>query len=121
MPRFLYSARPMDESPVTPFASAEEAWFWYLRCQRIRRDGARLGNGSGGLRRPCEPDDIYRALLALRRAGALTAIHVHALGRFGALDRPPDARVEDEKVFVAPWDEALERLTAPLERKGIVA
>ena len=121
MPRFVYAARPMREILPTPFASAEEAWFWYVRCQKIRRDGARLETGSGGWHRPCDPDDIYRALLALRRAGALADGHWRALARFGALERPPDARVEEERVFVAPWDEALERLAAPLRRKGIVA
>ncbi len=121
MPRFLYSARPLNEAPATPFASAEEAWFWYVRCQKIRRDGARLDAGRNGFQRPCEPDDIYRALLALRRAGALAAIHLHALARFGALDRPPDRRVADEKLFVGPWDEALERLGGRLKGKGIVA
>lgn len=121
MTRFIFVHRPLSQSPATPFDSAEEAWFWYARCLKARRDGARFKDSAGGFQRPCEPDDIYRAVLALRRTGILSAIHIATLSRFGCLDRPPDARCEDEKEFVRPWVEALGRLTVPLKAKGIVA
>lgn len=121
MPRFLFAHRPLSQSSATPFDNAEQAWFWYARCLKARRDGARFKDSAGGFQRPCEPDDIYRAVLTLRRAGALSAIHIATLSRFGCLDRPPDARCEDENDLVRPWDEALDRLTVPLKAKGIVA
>ena len=121
MPRFRYMARPPSAAPLKPFASAEEAWFWFARCAKARRDGARFDGGPGSWQRPCDPDDIQRILVALYRRGAIDKFHVATLARFGAAERPPDIRRDDECAFVAPWDEALDRLTTPLKTKGIVA
>ena len=54
---------------TTAFESAEEAWFWFVRCQQVRREGAHLGDGVGQITRPCDPDDIYRAVMSLARRG----------------------------------------------------
>ena len=121
MPRFSYVAKPQSTAPVTPFASAEEAWFWFARCAKARRDGARFAGGPASWQRPCDPDDIRRTVLALYRRRAIGKIHVATLVRFGTAERPPDMRREDEYAFVAPWDEALDRLAPPLKSKGIVA
>ena len=121
MPRFRFVPRPQGAAPVKPFADAEEAWFWFARAAKARRDGARFTGGPGSWQRPCDPDDIRRALVALYRRGTVNAIHVATLVRFGAAERPPDIRCEEEIAFVAPWDEALDRLAPPLKEKGIVA
>jgi hypothetical protein len=43
------------------------------------------------------------------------------LDRHGRRLSPPDARVPEEERDAALWAEALDRLTTPLRRKGIVA
>jgi hypothetical protein len=102
-----------------PFDSAEQAWFWFVRCQMVRRDGARLP-ASGGMQRPCDPDDIYVALLALQRRAVLHADHLNTLGRYGVQGRPPDPRCREEMAAAKLWDEALDRLTTVLRDKGII-
>jgi hypothetical protein len=121
MPRFRFVPKPQSAAPVKPFASAEEAWFWFVRAAKARRDGVRFEGAAGSWQRPCDPDDIRRALDLLHRQGAVGTIHVATLARFGAAERPPDVRCEEEIAFVAPWDEALDRLATPLKAKGIVA
>lgn len=121
MPKARYVPKPLSAAPVNPFASAEEAWFWYARAIKARRDGARFDGGPRSWQRPCEPDDIVRALTALYRRGAIGPLHVATLARFGNAERAPDGRCEDEAVFVAPWNEALDRLAAPLKARGIIA
>ncbi len=108
-----------DVLPGVPFDSAEHAWFWFVRCQIVRRDGARLPTG-GNLRRPCDPDDIYVALLGLQRRAVLHEGHLTILGRFGVQGRPPDPRCREEARAAKLWDEALDRLTTVLRDKGIV-
>lgn len=104
---------------ASPFGSAEEAWFWFVRCQIVRRDGARF-SASSGLFRPCDPDDVYLVIIALKRQRVLTGLHLETLGRFGMLGRPPDARCREQESAARLWDEALDRLTTPLREKGIV-
>ena len=121
MPRFRFVPRPQCAAPARPFASAAEAWFWYVRCRKARRDGARFEAAGSSWQRPCDPDDVQRVLNRLYRRGAVAKIHLATLARFGAAERAPDPRCEDELIFVGPWDEALDRLATPLKEKGIVA
>lgn len=107
-------------SSAACFASAEEAWFWFVRCQQVRRDGARFSD-SGGPQRPCDPDDIYVAAATLHRRGILSRPHMSVLGTFGLRGHPPDARCRDEQSSARLWDEALDRLNTILRTKGIVA
>ncbi len=121
MPRFRFVPKPQSEAAIQPFASAEEAWFWTARAFKARRDGARFDGGPRSWQRPCDPDDIVRVLAKLFRRGTLGPEHIAVLARFGAAERAPDGRREDEIAFVASWDEALDRLGPPLKAKGIVA
>jgi hypothetical protein len=121
MPRFRYVPKPQNQSPFQTFASAEDAWFWSHRARQARRDGVRFEDGPGSWQRPCDPDDIVRELARLYRRGAIGPLHIATLARFAALERAPDGRREDECAFVAPWDEALDRLAVSLKAKGIVA
>lgn len=106
--------------PSSPFVSAEEAWFWYVRCQEARRQGARFANAAT-YERPCDPDDIYRAVLCLIRGGRIRQAHLLVLGRFGLLGRPPDRRCSEEQRLASLWEEALDRLASVLGKKGILA
>ncbi len=121
MPRPRYTPKPRAEAPTVPFDSAEEAWFWYARCQRLRREGARFRDDGGQLRRPCDPDDLYRAAVALLRGKRIHLHHVAVLAEYGLRDRPPDPRCGDEQRAARLWDEALDHLTTALRGKGIVA
>lgn len=114
LPKSLYT--PLS----APFDNAEEAWFWFVRCQQVRRAGARFTD-SGGLRRPCDPDDIYVAAVNLQRRGILAGSHLKVLGSFGLRGHPPDARCREEAWAARLWDEALDRLNTILCEKGIVS
>lgn len=111
---------PSPLRPAVPFADAEEAWFWFARCQIQRNSGARFDRLSGGVQRPCDPDDIYRAAMMLRRTRRIDARHIAVLARFGAALRMPDARIPSEHHAARLWHEAIDALTTALRAKGIV-
>lgn len=70
--------------------------------------------------RPCEPDDIYRAVMALYRLQKLSALHLRTLSQFGLAERTPDPRSREESFSARLWDEAMDQLGAYLIRKRIV-
>ena len=109
-----------EEAPTEPFTDSAEAWFWFARCQLLRRDGARLERSSGQARRPCDPDDIYRIALTLHREGRLSDAQLRVLARYGSMLRPPDERLNEEAAHAPLWHAALDRLSTPLVAKGIV-
>ncbi|MGE5502962.1 MAG: hypothetical protein ACM31L_00935 [Actinomycetota bacterium] len=111
--------RPLNPQDGEPFASAEEAWLWFSHCQIARIEGARYSSGLSPQPRPCEPDDIYRAVTRLRLQRALGPQHLQVLGRFGSRLAPPDPA--DGAGQLALWEEALDRLETALRPKGIVA
>jgi hypothetical protein len=106
--------------PVVPFGSAEEAWFWFVRCQRLRRAGARPLKDDATIQRPCDPDDIYRAAERLFRIGRIGVEHLRVLVRFGLRESPPDSRRFDEERAARFWSDGLDRLATLLKAKGIV-
>ena len=120
--RTRYVPRLEEQTPTTtPFASAEEAWFWFVRCQCIRREGGTFRRASpASLERPCDPDDIYRAAIRLVNGNILHRQHLRVLGTFGLLGRPPDPRQDDESSAARLWQEALESLADILRSKRIV-
>lgn len=120
MKRKRHIPRPMADGAVCPFETAEEAWFWFIRAHKARRDGRRFEGGSGMVR-PCEADDIYLAALNLVRARVLSLRHLRTLLDFGTRERSPDTRVGGETLQARLWDEALDRMTTVLRRKGILA
>jgi len=105
---------------TTPFQSAEEAWFWYIRCQKARNDGARMEVDMAREARPCEPDDMYRAVKTLSDNKKITPHHVHVLAKYGHHERPPDPRCQEEVRPHRLWEEALDKLTTLLKKKDII-
>ena len=105
---------------VQPFIDAEEAWFWFMHAQRARSEGGRFRGSSGSAGRPCDPDDIYRAVMGLHRRRLIGRHHLKVLATFGTKDCPPDPRIADQSRAHALWQEALDRLTTVLKGKGII-
>jgi len=118
--RTRYTPRPAPITASLPFDNAEQAWFWYVRCQRLRQEGVRFIDGSTQLSRPCDPDDLPRTVLQLRRRGRISNRHVSVLNTYGFRECPPDHRRRDEERAARLWDEALDLMTAVLQEKGIV-
>ncbi|WP_211275881.1 hypothetical protein [Thalassospira mesophila] len=112
--------KPLRDGEVTLFASAEQAWFWFVRCQAARIDGARVVADAGDVTRPCDPDDIYNAVMRLWRGGVIGQAHLQVLEYYGAVERLPDPRVGEEQRKAVLWREALEVLATVLIRRGIV-
>lgn len=110
---------------TVPFADAAQAWFWTLAALSARH-GAGLGRGTaggrGGVRipRPCDPDDVIRALDLLYRRGGIGPAHAHVLRRWGErfeVPTPGGTCAADAEL----WAEAMEQLDGVLRPKGILA
>lgn len=121
MKREKYVPRGLAERAVEPFADAEQAWFWFCHCQVARRDGAVFDSSFSLFARPCDPDDIHRAVTGLRQRRLIGRPHVEVLGRYGLAMSPPDPRASEQERDARYWDEALDRLTTVLRGKGIVS
>lgn len=116
-----HAFRVSSSRPAQPFFSAEEAWLWFWQCQIARDEGARFVADAGAVARPCDPDDLWRAALALLRRRLIDRRHLRVLAVFGRRLTRPDPRLAEEAVAARLWDDALDRLTTPLRAKGIVA
>ena len=121
MSRERFIPKPSYDTPIVPFETAEDAWFWFIRCQRLRRAGARLSDGPGDTARPCDPDDIYRAVRELAVRRCLRPEHLDVLARFGVRESPPDTRCREESRAARLWAESLDSLASVLKSKAIVA
>ena len=119
-PRSSRAAHYGSLTRVEPFSSAEEAWFWTMSALIARRDGARIVAGAGAIQRPCEPDDVIRAIDRLYRQHRLDLAHARVLRVWGERGMAPDARTPSEMRDAQLWAEALQRLEWPLRVKGIV-
>ena len=119
MTRRRYIPKKMINIPYVPFLNAEQAWFWYVRAQQARNDGARFEAAATEVR-PCDPDDMYRAVMGLVRHKRLDDEHIRVLTTYGINLSPPDPRIREQERAYRMWDEALDRLTTVLRKKGIV-
>jgi len=119
MPKQKFAPRGLKAGMATPFVSAEEAWFWFIRCQRAREDGARFED-RGVTIRPCEPDDIYRVAKALVKSRKMHINHLKTLVDYAWEERVPDHRLWSEQQAARLWDEALDYMTTVLAHKGII-
>lgn len=112
--------KPLSERTITPFASARQAWFWFVRCQTARIEGARVIADAGEVVRPCDPDDVYNAVMRLKQGGVLGDRHLQVLEYFGLVEREPDPRDPREKGKDDLWRHAMEALENVLITRGIV-
>lgn len=113
----------MAEQPSAegiPFASVEEAWFWFVQANAARQAGARIVKGIGCQQRPCEPVDILTVLERLYRSRRLMMDHIRVLHFYGVRMVAPDPYRTKEIRAHKIWSEALERLEDVLMAKGIV-
>ena len=120
MPNKKYTPRPLTDPETSPFFTSEEAWFWFSRCQKLRKMGARFCADAGDVVRPCDPDDIYRVVRKLFRHRTLKSQHVRVLNDYGERESPPDPYQREEERDSRLWDEALDRMHTEFRRKGIV-
>ena len=118
----LTKSRPQDKSDMpVPFESVEEAWFWFIRCQKLRNEGAQYQPSLHTIQRPCDPVDIYCTAKRLHHKKRLNDEHLNVLSMFGLLEYPPDAKNRSEQRAAWVWGEALDRMLGPMRTKGIVA
>ncbi|MCX7381861.1 MAG: hypothetical protein NT133_10700 [Alphaproteobacteria bacterium] len=108
----------LTRTPHEPFHDAEQAWLWTCNALRARRDAARCGGNA--VKRPCEPDDVLRALDRLYRNRRIDLGHARVLRKWGERQASPDLRRASEHTAAVLWREAMERLDWPLREKGIV-
>lgn len=114
---------------MTPFIDAEEAWFWFMACEKAKADGAKIERGHDNPVRSCLPTDIYVVVTRLRQQGILQAYHMIVLKAFGLRMMPPDPTVfgrngggekRDERQASKWWNEAMDIIEVELRKKGIV-
>ena len=113
----VYAAMTRTE----PFRSADEAWFWTMSALIARQEGARIVAGAGSVQRPCEPDDVVKALDRLYRQRRIDLQHARIMRLWGERGCAPDPRNPAERGDSRLWREAMSRLDWPLRQKGIVA
>lgn len=109
---------PLIRTRFEPFEDAEQAWLWACNALRARREGIRTSGN--GIKRPCDPDDVLRALDRLYRNRRIDLGHARVLRKWGERQAAPDVRRASEHTAAVLWREALERLDWPLREKGIV-
>ncbi|HYD97764.1 MAG TPA: hypothetical protein VEH84_00150 [Alphaproteobacteria bacterium] len=112
---------PSHAATAVPFASAEEAWFWFMQAQEARLAGARAAAGLGAVARPCEPLDLLRAVDRLYRQRRLQRDHLEVLAHYGRRRMAPDPFRRRELRACTLWREALTALDPVLRLKGIVS
>ncbi len=109
-----------DAKPVMKFASAEEAWFWFMRTEKARAERAKPEKTQMLCERPCLPDDVYSTVSHLYRNGILLDLHLEVMGEYGFLDRFPYPDDDVEAVDWVLWVDAFDTLEPHLREKGIV-
>lgn len=115
-----YTPKTQNDIQAVLFENVEEAWFWFIRAQEAKNDGARFVSGVSAEPRPCEPIDILKALDRLYRQRRVMRDHLLVLRHYGRRFLAPDpSRVKEARAHTL-WSEALERLHSVLELKGIV-
>lgn len=103
-----------------PFINAEEAWFWFIAAQAAKNDCAKYVAGASLYPRPCEPVDILTVLDRLYRQRRILRDHLLVLRHYGRRQMPPDPYRIKEARAAHLWNEALERISPVLEKKGII-
>ena len=105
---------------TVPFNTVEEAWFWFIQAHQARLDGARVRDGQGMFRRPCEPVDIFRIMDRLYRSRRLSIDHFRILRHYGLRLMPPEKWRAREARAATLWAEAMRTLEPILIAKKIL-
>lgn len=108
------------DKQTVPFEDATEAWFWFIKAQEARNDGARYTAGMSLLPRPCEPSDFLKILDRLYRNRILLRDHFLVLRHYGRRQLAPDNRRVKESIAFKLWNEAFEKIEPILIKKNIV-
>lgn len=111
-------ARPADVREE-PFASAEQAWFWFVAAALARAEGARPAAGLADPPRPCLPEDIQQAVERLYRSHRLHRRHLVVLSEGGRAFLAP-GNGPRERAAARLWEEAMAALDEVLRARGIV-
>ncbi len=107
----------MRDYSLHPFPDAEEAWFWCVSTTEARYGGARQQAGMTETPRPCEAVDIQKVVLRLADQKLLRLPHLKTLAHYGRIQLRPSGKKQRDTIL---WTQAMQRLTPPLQRKGIV-
>jgi hypothetical protein len=106
-------------APGRPFETTDQAWFWTIAALQARAAGTG-GTARSGTERPCDPDDVIRALDQLYRARRIDLLHARILRIWGERGTSPSPLHPREAQDAAIWQEAMARLGARLCARGIV-
>jgi len=109
-----------EKNAAIPFIDAVEAWFWFIKAQEARNDGARYTSGLSLYPRPCEPSDILKILDRLYRNRILLRDHLLVLRHYGRRQLAPDYLRVKESIASKLWVEAFEKIEPILIEKNIV-
>lgn len=109
-----------EEKNTVPFYDAVEAWFWFIKAQEARNDGARYTAGMSLTPRPCEPSDFLKILDRLYRNRILLRDHFLVLRHYGRRQLAPDNRRAKEAIAYKLWCEAFDKIEPILIQKKIV-
>jgi len=120
MARVRKCQSPIVNKTVIPFHDAEQVWFWYVHAERARREGVPSSSVFSSETRPCDPDDVYRCVMSLRKRNKLQDEHLNVLAKYGWRDAPPDPRIKNEERPAVLWDEAIDKLYTVFIAKGII-
>ncbi len=117
-----YAQRPhlrTGEPRERPFPNGEQAWFWTMAALESRREGTGRG-GNCATPRPCDPDDVIRALDQLYRNRRIDLVHARILRIWGERGTAPSTLHPGQASDARIWREAIDRLDAKLRARGIV-
>ena len=109
----------MAAAPVEPFTGVEDAWFWVMATFAARA-GGRFSPRAAGTPRPCDPDDIVKALDRLYRQRRIDRRDARVLRRYGERGFAPVADHPAEASDCADWRRVMGLLERALLERGII-
>lgn len=108
------------KKPV-PFMCAENAWLWCCKCRMdLTFANNRDISDVEDILRPCQTIDIYCVIKTLRQKNELKNYHIQSLIKYGEQLRAPSKIYKDPMAEIDYWNEAMEKLTLPMRKKGFI-
>ncbi len=115
-----FTVKDTTTKPLSKFATAEEAWFWFMRTEKARAEKAKGARWDTLNERPCDPDDIFSCVARLYRGRKLCPLHLEVMGEYGFLDRDPYTDDDTEVLDWIIWMDAFDILEPYLLEKEII-